>query len=297
MRWSTCIASIALFASAPARSQPADPAQSVVLTWETDKLVLASPSSPDAVCNAAVIPEQTNRYTFTPSTDCLDKLGIDKLGIVTHELSVKTDGTYWDGAAQVKPKAMFNPAGNKVEPQKVRDQGPFLVVIDDKTFVQTKELKPIPNAAPPRRCTFSEAHEGDVAIDLATRSVRKNPARNVIGPNEGLTVYVCPVPTQPVNVTWGGTRGLTIAQIPSEQHAGGPSPADPSLAAERQTAEAIRFTFPPRQAGPADLKLFDTNDLDGKPAMTFPLEVEPRYWGAVRFGLGTLFGRWTSYDV
>jgi hypothetical protein len=61
--------------------------------------------------------------------------------------------------------------------------------------------------------------------------------------------------------------------------------------------EAIRFTFPPRQVGTADLKLFDTDDLSAKPAMSFELEVEARYWGAVRFGLGTLFGRWKSYDI
>src|SRR5215510_14035419 len=139
MRWSYCVASIALFTPGWALGQPAPPAHPV-LTWKKDHLVLTSSSVPDQACKPAPVPGQAKHYTFSPSMDCLDKLDRARLGITEHEISVKLDGTYWQGQTKLKPKAVFNQAGNKIDPQKITDQGPFLFVIDDKTFVQTKEL-------------------------------------------------------------------------------------------------------------------------------------------------------------
>jgi hypothetical protein len=83
---------------------------------------------------------------------------------------------------------------------------------------------------------------------------------------------------------------MTRAQLDGIAQAQGVEQRDPGLAISR-------LTFPPRKAGPADLRVFDGGDSSGKAAIEVQLEVEPLYWGAVRFGLGTLFGDWTSYEV
>lgn len=303
MRWNGWIAAVVLCvagaaAAAPDPSnpeQPATPAAPWPLTWSGTQVVLSSASEPDGACHPALIDAGAHTYSVVPAQACLDKLGLKapEMNITTNK-----DGSHSDDKGTVKVRAVFNSAGAPVDPAKITEQGPFLVVLDDGTFVQSalKDTPAAPPTAPPE-CSFADVKDGDVAIDLTRRSVIRNPARNVIGPNEGLTVYVCPEPNMPVNVIWGGARGLTTAQIANpNQSARAGEPAKP-LAAAPQQPKPIRFTFAPRQPGTADLKLFNTDDLNAKPAMTFDLEVEPRYWGAVRFGLGSLFGKWNSYEI
>lgn len=284
MRWNWWIPAMVLCVAGGAAAQPAPPAK--LLTWNGTQVVLTSASAPDTACRPVKNAEQRDVYTVIPIPACLEKLGVTApMKNITRDGA----GKYWDGASTINVKAVFNSAGTSIDPGKLSDLGPFLLMLDDDTFVQSASLGP-------KQCSYPDAKDGDVAIDLNQRSVVRNPARNVVGPNEGLTVYVCPVdPTRPVNVTWGGARGLTTAQITSTKENAMTSKVEQPAAAPQ--LRPIRFTFAPRQPGTADLKLFDTDDLTARPLMTFELEVEPRYWGAVRFGLGSLFGKWNSYEI
>lgn len=311
MRWNWWIAAVALSLAGAAVAQPAPTppvqpatppappaAPASLLTWDGTQLVLSSASRPDDVCHP-VQTQQPNNYTIVPGPDCLKKLGVEA---PMKNITRDQDGIYRDGNNIIKVKAVFNSAGTPIDPGKAREQPPFLLMLDNNSFAQSATLEnPAAPAAArtagPTECSYADAKEGDVVIDLNRRSVIQNPSRNVIGPNEGLTVYVCPEPSRPVNVTWGGARGLTTAQITGQNTSDTVDKSKLLAVAAQPKPKPIRFTFAPRQPGTADLKLFNTDDITGKPAMSFELEVEPRYWGAVRFGLGGLFGKWNSYEI
>jgi hypothetical protein len=166
-----------------------------------------------------------------------------------------------------------------------------LVVLakDDKGYwVGTVEEK-----APERReeavaCNFGDADhmsipdtrtERVIEIDLPRKRIVRAPPRMVIPQNTGLIVLVCRAPGEDVTVTWDGARGLVrshMDRVDGELKSSG-VPVSPNVAVLR---------FPPRKPGDADLTI---QGADEKNKMVVELTVEELYWGAVRFGLGTLF--------
>src|SRR5262249_22316135 len=163
-----------------------------------------------------------------------------------------------------------------VEP-KVTDQGPFVLVLNGNKIIQADKIekadspdKKSETSAPDGdKCAFPSLGERDVAINLIRGSVVQTPPRNIVKPNEGLTVHVCADSSKRITVQWGGARGLTRAEITGDTHGQAKAPAGGAPKAERVT----RFTFAPRQAGAADLKLFEGTDTTGTPAMAVELEV------------------------
>jgi len=149
------------------------------------------------------------------------------------------------------------------------------------------------------KCHNWPAHDQDnayVEVDLAHETVAFVPPRNVVLPNQALTVEVCHIPGQTLTVQWGGVRGLTSSTLANNEAAlapmfpGGPEKIEPEISV---------FTFAPRQSGHADLTITGTG---GAPAdtMTVELEVDTLYWGSVRVGLGTLFdvgNIWNGYSI
>jgi hypothetical protein len=54
--------------------------------------------------------------------------------------------------------------------------------------------------------------------------------------------------------------------------------------------------FAPRKAGPADVTVSDDSGGDNF-SLKVELEVEERFWGAARLGIGTLFGDFREYKI
>lgn len=141
-----------------------------------------------------------------------------------------------------------------------------------------------------------------VAIDLPLGSVVKAPPRNVVLPNQALTVVVCHERGQQVTVQWGGTRGLTSVGTNDATHAAPLTQSESIVEAPPVKTTPVDYSvtrFSPRQPGTADINL--TIGSDKAPSVpAIELEVDTLYWGSVRFGLGTLIdvgNNWKSYSV
>jgi hypothetical protein len=160
---------------------------------------------------------------------------------------------------------------------------------------------PAPPNAPPTTCPSLSGPKDDayVYFDAAGAGVLQAPPRNVVLPNQALTVDVCSTTNQAVAVAWAGSPGLTISaqtnvQIQPSLRVGVPLTSPPSV-------RVSRTRFEPRQAGQANLTVSVTNtSTNTTTQMPIELVVDGLYWGSVRLGLGTLFdvgNSWRSYSL
>ncbi len=279
----------------PAHAPPAPPAPAPPAPPAPAPPAPPAPAPPAPPAPAPPAPGPGTYTLDSISGTCLRALGIAKSNI-----TLTGDGFVDDNKNPVKVQHVFGPTGKELaNPPPVDEQGPLLLVLADHTVVVVDSLKAAETHSDTTVLTcpdnaFARAHDADVEIDLLSGSVIKNPPRNVVSPNEGLVVYVCHDPSKYVTVDWGGSRGMTRADIvPTNQSQGkggdkAPPAPKPGLS---------RYAFAPRQAGSADLKVWASTDTTHTPDAALELEVEPLYWGAVRFGLGTLFGSWRSYEI
>jgi hypothetical protein len=136
----------------------------------------------------------------------------------------------------------------------------------------------------------------NVYVDLPRGSIKQAPPRNVVLPNQGLTVVVCYERGQTITVAWGGTRGLTVSTSANanamQARIEGSNPPTPIALSEQR--------FSPRQSGSADVTIKAKGADAPDDPMTVELEVDTLYWGAVRLGLGTLFDlgqNWHKYSA
>lgn len=148
-------------------------------------------------------------------------------------------------------------------------------------------------------CAFKDP-DADVWLDVPNRDVVMAPPRSVIGTNRGLVVEICTELGQQVTVRWGGVRGVVKSAIAKE---GGNLPAvqSGSDAESMIPVHVSTLRFSPRQPGIADIEVFEGLDVTKPALFRTELEVEQRYWGAFRVGLGTIFGGvdddWKNYDT
>jgi hypothetical protein len=141
--------------------------------------------------------------------------------------------------------------------------------------------------------SLSDADEDDLAIvcvDLINgQSVRSAPRHNVLAPNQAVAVVVRHDPAEKVMVDLSGERGITSRIVQSTTKAARPRPP-PNV-----HYSASRFS--PRKPGSADLEVKIENSGAEVPVLELELEVEEHYWGAVRFGVGTVLGDFHGYDI
>jgi hypothetical protein len=146
----------------------------------------------------------------------------------------------------------------------------------------------------------SEAH---IDIDVIAQSTVYAPPRNTIRPNQGIIVRVCHARSDTVEVSVGGTRG-TSTPATNNATTVTPAAATPPTGSDGGTPQVTTaedvvsvWHFAPRQPGSADVTV-TTTPAGGK-ATTYKteLEVDTLYWGAVRIGVGTLFGNWNGYAI
>lgn len=248
-----------------------------------------------------VTPAPADTYRITITKACLSALNLPALSL-DRDGTIREDGK----RLQARPQHVFTLQQKEVDLGTSDEQGPFLVVKADGAVrrLETKESEAPPGSNQVAPCSASDYAgwgTADVKIDLAPGgSVRLSPPRNVVKPNVGLVVLVCHDPRNALTVSWGGSRGLTRAGITSngtnQSAALKHGPGEGGAAGPRKP-RVQRFTFSPRSAGKADLSIWEKTDTSGTPDFSVELEVEPLYWGAVRFGLGTLFGRWDTYSI
>jgi hypothetical protein len=132
-----------------------------------------------------------------------------------------------------------------------------------------------------------------IGIDLTepAPTVAISPARNVILPNQGIIVGVCQRVSnlKKLQIAVGGTRGFTSLGT------NGQTQALVRGAAPKTTITEVPFS--PRQPGTADVTLTDVSTSQSQQLFTLELQVDTLYWGAVRFGLGTLISNWNGYQI
>lgn len=290
MKWIYSAAAAVALASPSTFAAPAAP---LAPSYQDEAIVVTSATKLAAGCWEAIKGKPDAYALKAADPACLDAMKLEKAKAV----AVDADGVFTIDGAKPKVKRALGPAGWLDPPAKAAsDQGPFVLVLDGDKLVRVEAVEKAKPAAPPAlfaECDWTRHGGGDLAIDLVHRSVFRAPPRNVVRPNRGLIVHVCRDPEKDVTAQWAGTRGLTRSEIAGRAEAEG---APPERKVERRPVRISTLTFPPRQAGAADLKLFEGADTT-KPAMEVQLEIEPLYWGAVRFGLGTLWGDWRSYEV
>jgi hypothetical protein len=156
---------------------------------------------------------------------------------------------------------------------------------------------PTPKEPAPASCPEVDSSDAVVCVDLTddNREVTSGPARNVIQINRGLIVYVLHPSNFKVSANWAGTQAVSAAardvpvvepQDRSVPQAGAPASVTPSV------ASMATFRFSPRQAGSVPLTLsWNIAGSDaGSGSMTVELQIESVSFGAVRFGIGTVFG-------
>jgi hypothetical protein len=142
-------------------------------------------------------------------------------------------------------------------------------------------------------CGVDPGDEEVACIDLVDRQkVVRAPSGNILAPNRGLAVFVRTAHDEkPLYIELGGVRGLTVPALSLDQTNnlrlfGGPQP--------QPKCTAVRFS--PRQSGRADLVVKRDNQ-EGQELARLELEVDQRFWGAVRFGLAAVAGSFRSYEA
>ncbi len=161
-------------------------------------------------------------------------------------------------------------------------------------------------------CLAGDQNNVAVCIDLAGdgAEIISGPSRNVFTVNTGLVVYVRHPSSSTVKATLAGKEAVA-ALTPNVPTAQSPS-RNPRALKEvedggTQDASAVppalvmsTFRFSPRAAGDAPLTITWTPQQagktpDGGPSqITLDLQVESVNWGAVRLGVGTVFGNAVS---
>ncbi|KYF68669.1 hypothetical protein BE11_10330 [Sorangium cellulosum] len=183
------------------------------------------------------------------------------------------------------------------------------VVKDNKTEFRAVNAKrsiskpriPDPNPWNMSSCK-QDAHEEEekhalVCIDLVDgfRTIHAPPA-NLLEPNQSLIVVVRHTAGEKVTLELSGDRRITPPML-SQESTGSEKRGE--LTQDQAYPRAI-VQFSPRRPGVLDLKI--KSELKGRDPAEYEveLEVDQRYWGAARFGLGTLFDladNFHGYDV
>lgn len=262
-------------------SGPGSPSkkQKVQLTLDKNVVVAEFTTAPAATCWK---PRTGIQYELLKASDeCL----ID-VEVRSERVERDQEGTYWVAGKRIRLKLMMAPDLVADLSKAPPDKGPVLIVSETGSIVRTMRVLE-------RRSQFDSCiwtGEADVRIDLLRRSVDKVPSRSIVHPNEGIIVQVCYDPQDDITVQWGGTRGLTRSSVGDKSSHSGVDAGD-------KPVQISSLPFPPRQTGSADIKVFIGTDTNVAPIFIVELEVEPTYWGAIRFGLGTIFGDWKTYEV
>ena len=146
-----------------------------------------------------------------------------------------------------------------------------------------------------------------VCVDLTNgnRDVLHAPPRQILPINTGLRVYVFHPGNWQVKASLGGTPGVAEPVVTTAASAIKPAVRTPPDASQPPPPPDVTstFLFSPRLAGPTPLTISwqapgsadagaGGGQSDGGAANTLPidLQVESLSWGAVRLGVGTVFG-------
>lgn len=185
-------------------------------------------------------------------------------------------------------------------PVKLKQAAPaLLLVVEDArknqsmVMARSFELQPPPWPADECRRQASAGKNAVVCVDLVDGpSAVHAPENSLLAPNQGIVVLVRYKGDAPI-VELGGKRGLTTPEMATLEKF-------EDRAILHTWAEAgikvSRTVFDPREPGSADLTV-KLKEVDKTPIVTVPLQVEKRYWGAARFGVGTLLGDFNQYSV
>ena len=117
-----------------------------------------------------------------------------------------------------------------------------------------------------------------VCIDATGSDIEVKRPTSVIRANTEVEVTLYAIEGVPWTVALGGERGSVPLDANRNRNIG---------ASDGGRTRRRSFLFTPRQPGKADLRVVRTDSGD---SWTIEFEVEAIYWGAIRFGLGTVFG-------
>jgi hypothetical protein len=177
----------------------------------------------------------------------------------------------------------------------------LLLVIVGRAGCTAKNFQyPTPKEPAPASCPEVDSSDAVVCVDLTddNREVTSGPARNVIQINRGLIVYVLHPSNFKVSANWAGTQAVSavardVPGVQSQDRSIRPdgAAAAPASVMPSETSMST-FRFSPRQAGSVPLTLsWNIVGSDaGSGSMTVELQIESVSFGAVRFGIGTVFG-------
>lgn len=295
-------------ASSSVTPGPTPPIAPTNLRGDNNTIQADSTTTPDRTC-WALIEGKTSIYQLLNATPTC----VAPLNLTRGKVTVDAKGLFSVDGKAVKVIIAVVGKDGPIEPQSLTKSAtdPFVFVF---VFVDGKSEEIVyaigvttastQVGSSNEVCTFPkfEPQHGEavVEVDLPHGSVVRAPSRNVLRPNQGLIVRVCHLPDETVSVEWNGSRGLTRSSVEADiMHDGGSTAKVQKPPAVSLPVSTLRF--PPRQPGSADLKI--SSAASGKTAelkLTVELEVEKLYWGAVRFGLGTLFdvsSQWQSYEI
>jgi hypothetical protein len=274
------------------------------------------PAAPNISCWVLVSGQTYKLNSSKPA--CVDGLGLPTLKLTRSDNTKKYQLDRVDITEE--NAAVVSEAG----PVSFQDLSNPLTFGGKKVVIATKEGKAglvtgvtidpppgKPDAAPPKSCGFLDRTsfnrvEAFVQIYLPTRSTWHVPPRNVMRPNQGLTVEICHRRSENVSVEWGGERGLTQPSMVAAGQAPTLYSADVSGAPPvTEPVVMSTFSFSPRRAGSADIKVTTTaSSGDGDAPASNPhvveLQIDSLSWGSARFGVGTLIdvnNQWKTYQI
>lgn len=176
-------------------------------------------------------------------------------------------------------------------------KGDVLIAVDtvsgERKVLIVKSFAPEPPSWPDRRCNEASDDPPVICIDIVNGpKLVSVPKRNLIAPNRNVRVFLRHREGQAPVVELSGQRGLTIEDInrspPGERGLG--------VSSDDVKTAISSTSFAPRQPGNVDLLIKEKSESTDA-LMRLELIVDQRYWGALRFGLGTVVGSFREYEA